>query len=161
MTTILARFNASAPVGEMKIPTFEIRVPNAEPIRICTGYEDQELIVDGVLQVFQATSISFSLPGKNASGQQRLTFSVGNVNGEAQRHVDAALEQDERIELIYREYLSSDRSQPAKRPITMVIVGGTLEGIEAQFEASYYDILNAAWPRERYTSQNAPGIKYL
>lgn len=160
--TILAEVYASAPTDEVIIPTLEIAVPGLAPIRICTGFEDHLLGVDGVMTLFEAGSLSITLPTVNAtSGQQTLQFGVANVNGIAQQHIDAALESGQATTLIYREYLSSDKTQPARRPYVMVLSGGTLEGGEAVFEASYYDLLNTAWPRERYTAETAPGIKYL
>ena len=75
--------------------------------------------------------------------------------------MDAALESNTPITLIYLEYLESDKSAPARQPYIMTISGIQLEGDEAQIEASYWDILNYAWPRQRYTEETAPGIKYL
>jgi hypothetical protein len=159
--TILSVVYASAPTDEVIIPTLEIQIPNGEPIRICSGFEDQVLGVDGVYHLFEAGSLSIALPKKDTSGQQTLTFGVANVSGIAQSYIDESLESGEQVPLIFREYLVSDKSAPARRPYTMVLVGGRLEGGEAQFEGSYQDLLNQAWPRERYTAQNAPGIKYL
>lgn len=159
--TILKVIYASAPTDEVIIPSIEIQVPGIESIRICHGFEDQQLGVDGVFYTFEAGALSVALPAQNTTGQQTLTFGVSNVNSVAQRYVDQALEADEHVFLIYREYLESDKSAPARPPYRMVVNGGQFEGSEAQFEASYYDLLNTAWPRERYTAQNAPGIKYL
>lgn len=159
--TILAVVYASAPTDEVIIPTLEIQLPGGAPIRICVGFEDQYLGVDGAYQMFEAGSLSISLPSKNTSGQQTLAFGVAGVNGRAQRYVDQALESGVRIPLIYREYLESDKSAPARRPYTLVLSGGEFEGDEAQFEASYYDLLNTSWPRERYTAATAPGLRYL
>jgi len=159
--TILSVVYASAPADEVSIPTLEIQIPGVATVRICSGFEDQILAVDGVNQTFEAGSLAVSLPSRNTSGQQTLTFGLWNVDGVAQRHVDAALEAGVQVKLIYREYLASDRSAPAARPYEMVLAGGAFEGGEAQFEASYYDILNTAWPRERYTVETAPGLKYL
>lgn len=160
MTTILKTVYASGG-SDVIIPSIEIQIAGLEPIRICQGFEDQLLGVDGTYHLFEAGSLSVSLPALNTSGQQNLNFGVANVNGVAQQYVDHALETDERVILIYREYLESDKSAPAKRPYTMIIRGGRFEAGEAEFQASYYDLLNVAWPRERYTAQNAPGIKYL
>lgn len=159
--TILQTVYASAPTSEVIIPTLEIQVPDGDPIRICQGFEDQLLGVDGVYQLFEAGSISIALPSKNTTGRQSLTFGVANANGLVQRHVDAALAEGVVVPMIYREYLASDKSAPAHKPYKMVMGGGVLEGMEAQLEASYYDLLNAAWPRERYTAETAPAIKYL
>lgn len=159
--TILSIVYASAPDSEVIIPTLEIQIPTGDPIRICADFEDHVLGVDGVYHLFEAGAISIALPKKDTSGQQALTFGIANVSGRAQRYVDEALESGAQVKLIYREYLISDKSEPARRPYEMVLSGGQLEGGEAVFEGSYYDLLNAAWPRERYTAQNAPGLKYL
>lgn len=160
--SIIAEVYASAPAGELIIPTLEIRVPGHDWLRICCGFEDHLLGIEGGEYVlFEAGSLSVSLPAKNSSGMQTLNFGVSNVRGTAQRYVHDALQADSTVLLIYREYLESDKSQPARRPRTMTLRGGTFERGEAQFECGYYDLLNTAWPRERYTPENAPGIKYL
>jgi len=42
-----------------------------------------------------------------------------------------------------------------------VVVGGECSALSVQVEAQYFDMLNFAWPRERYTVDKAPGTKYL
>lgn len=159
--TILERVYASRPVDEVLISTLEIQISGQEPLRYCADFVDHEFGVDGVMQTFQGISLSVSLPAVNTSGQQTVTFAVPAFDGQAQRYVDMALESGERVPIIYREYLMSDPSQPARRPYVMTLVGGSFEDGMAQFQAAYYDLLNAAWPRERYTAETAPGIKYL
>lgn len=159
--TMLQVVYASAPASEVLIPTLEIRIPGIEPIRICTGYKDMMFGVEGQMVPFEAGSLSISLPSVDTTGQQTLNFGTANVNGQAQRYVEAALESEQPTLLIYREYLLSDITEPAKRPYVMTMSGGVFEGFESEFSASYYDILNTAWPRERYTAETAPGIRYL
>lgn len=159
--TILSVVYASAPTEELIIPTLEVQLQNHDPIRICCGFEDQMLGVDGVMVPFEAGSLTISLPAKNASGNQTLTFGVPGVTGQVQTYVDHALAADAPVYLIYREYLESDKTVPARTPYRMVLRGGVIEGAVAQFEAGYYDILNTAWPRERYTAETAPGIRFL
>lgn len=159
--TILAVVYASAPTSEILFPTLEIQVPGNEPIRLVNGYEDQNFGVDGFMRLFTACPISVALPKKDTSGRQKLTFGIGSTNGEIQRYVDDALESGNLVPLIYREYLLSDKSAPARKPYVMNMSGGSLEANIAKLEASYYDLLNAAWPRERYTAQNSPGLKYV
>jgi len=158
--TILSVVYASAPADEVIIASLEILVPGHPPLRICDGFENQMLGVDGQMVLFEAGSLQVALPARNTSGQQTLSFGVSNVNGIAQRYVDDALEAGVQVQLIYRAYLESDKSAPAERPRTMTLTGGQFERGEAVFEAGYYDLLNAAWPRERFTAENAPGIKY-
>lgn len=159
--TILAKVYASAPTDQVLIPSIEILVPGKPPIRICVGFENQLLGVNGVYHEFEAGSISIALPKKDTTGNQRLSFGVSNINGTAQEYIDSALESGVKIPLIYREYLSTDLSAPARKPYELIITGGSLVEGEARFEASYHDLLNSAWSRERYTAETAPGIRYL
>lgn len=159
--TILKTVYASAPDDELILITLELRLSADHVLRVVQGFENQTLAVDGVYHEFTAAAISVALPSSNTSGQQSLRFSIGGINNIVQRYVDEALENKTPITLIYREYLESDKSAPARQPYVMVMSGIQLEGDEAQFEASYWDILNYAWPRQRYTEETAPGIKYL
>lgn len=159
--TILERVYASAPTDEIILPTLEIEVPGFPLIRLCSGFEDQLLGVDGVLQLFQAVDMAIALPAKGTNGQQSLSFGFANVTGQVQRYIDAAQESDDMVWVTYREYLLSDRLNPAKRPYRMTLTGGNIVEDIAQIEASFYDLLNTAWPRERYTEITAPGVKYL
>lgn len=158
--SLLEEVYASAPAGSLIIPSLEVNVPGQAPVRICCGFEDQMLGTETGFYMFEAGSLSISLPNKNATGLQSLSFGVANVNGDVQRKVDAALEADGEVIITYREYLESDKSAPARRPYVMTLRGGTFERGEVQFEAGYYDTLNTAWPRERYTAENSPGIRY-
>ena len=157
--TILSVVYASAPTNELIIPTLEIQLPERW-VRICASFEDQLLGVNGEMVWFEAGSLSITLPSKNSTSVQTLTFGVPAIDGAIQRYVDEALEADLEVKLIYREYLESDKSAPSRAPTVMTIRGGIFEDVEAQFEAGYYDILNTAWPRPRYTADTAPGIRF-
>ena len=161
MTTALSVVYASAPTNERIIPAIRIQLVGHDPIYICADYEDHVMGVDGNMVTFQRASLSVALPAKNTTGQQTLVFGIPDTEGDVQRYVDDALEAGQPVELTYYEYLESDLSAPAKRPRTMTIVGGDFQDAQVQLQASYYDMLNASWPRERYTAETAPGIKYL
>jgi hypothetical protein len=156
--SILAEVYASAPAGSLIIPTLEINIAGQAPLRICSGFEDQTLA--GML--FEAGSLSISLPAKNTTGMQTLNFGVAGVNSLVQQYMDAALESGQPVKIIYREFLESDKSAPARRPYVMDLIGGSLDPDgEASLSAGFFDVLNRRWPREVYTAQNAPGIRYL
>jgi hypothetical protein len=162
MPTALNVIYASAPTGVVLIPTLEILVPGQAPIRVCNGFEDLEAqLEDDTPVVFTAGNLVLEQPEKNDTGKQTLKFGLWNANGDAQKAVVAALDSDDETQIVYREYDSSDLTAPADQPQIFTLVGGTFEGIEVQLEASYYDILNTAWPRQRYTQNNAPAIAYL
>lgn len=159
--SIIKTVYASAPTDQVIIGSLEILVPGSEPLRVAADYESHWLGVDGVMRLFEAGPLSIALPSRDTRGNQALRFGVSGVSGRAQRLVDQALQASEPSTMVYREYLESDKSAPASRPLTMDIVGGFFEGPDAVFEGSFYDLLNSAWPRERYTSITAPGIQWI
>lgn len=153
---------ASAPSDQVILSTLEILVPGEEPIRVVAAYEDLTATLETDETVtFKAGPFEFARPNRDTSGQQTLEFSIANVTGEAQQAFEAALEADSEVPVIYREYLSTDLSAPAKLPYRMTLRGGSFEGIMVQVEAGYYDWLNTAWPRNRYTADFAPGLRYI
>jgi hypothetical protein len=117
--------------------------------------------VDGQLVLFEAAAVELSLPSRNASGQQTLRFGIAGANDRIRPIVDAMLESGQMVTLTSRTYLASDIAAPAERPYAMTVLSGGFENGAFVAEASYYDLLNTAWPRERYTAETAPGIQYL
>ena len=161
MTTLSAVY-ASAPSAEVLIPTLEIKHPAIPAIRTCAGFENHTVTLEtGEEVTFEASGLDVSLPARNASGQQNLVFAVENVTGIAQRGIEDALAEGGEISVIFRSFLASDLSTPAEPPLRMVLVGADFEGSTVQVTASYHDIINQAWPRERYTADFAPGLRYI
>lgn len=160
--SIIETVYASAPSDKVILATLEILVPDYEPIRVVAAYEDLTATLEtGETVTFQAGPFEYKEPSKDTRGQQTLTFSIANVTGEAQKAVEAGLESDSEVPVNYRVFLSTDLTAPAKTPFKMTLRGGTFEGMMVQVEAGYYDLLNTAWPRLRYTADIAPGLRYI
>lgn len=149
--------------GDVIIHTLEITCAAwAEPILLCNGFEDQHCITeDGRPLTFMASGIAVALPKKTNSGAQNLTFAIDNVTGEAQRKIDAALEAEKKVFITLRTYLDSDRTAPAENPYRAVVLGGKIKGASVQITAGFFDVINTAFPRDLYTVNFAPGIRYL
>ena len=73
----------------------------------------------------------------------------------------AAIDANERMTIIYRPFLASDKTTPADPPYFMTILSGAVQGASVRVEAGFFDLLNTAWPRDLYTASFAPGLKYL
>lgn len=160
--SLLERVYASAPTDQVLLPTLEIAVPGPDPIRVVSAYEDIEATTeDGETVTFLAGPFDYREPSKDTSGQQRLGFAIANVVGEAEDAVKTALEAAAEVPVIYREYLHTDLTAPAKRPYKMTLRGGSFKGLMVQVEAGYFDLLNHHWPRLRYTADFAPGLRYI
>lgn len=160
--TILERIFASGGT-EVVIPTLEITCSAwAAPILLCHGWDDHTCTTeDARVLTFLASGIQVALPKRDTSGTQVLTFAIDNVSGEAQRLVDQALEAGARIYLIFRHYVSSDKTAPAEPPLRLVVRDGEMSGTTLQVNAAWHDAINTAWPRTFYTGDFAPGLLYI
>ncbi len=162
MSTLIERVYASAG-SEVIIDTIELACDAwVESIYIVKGFDDMTLGLDGVVyKTFMAAPIAVALPKKSNQGRQSLTFAIDNVTGQAQRLIDTAIESGARIGLTFRRYLNTDLTQPSENPFYATVIGGNVSGTTVQVEAGFVDALNYAWPRKLYTTEFAPGLKYV
>jgi hypothetical protein len=160
--TILERVFASGGT-EVIIPTLEITCPAwSAPILLCNGYEDHTCVTeDARTLTFKAAAIAIALPKRDTSGAQKLTFGIDNVTGDAQQLIDQAIDAGELVNLTFRHYLSTDKTLPAEPPLKFVIKGGEMVGGSLRVNASFFDMINVAWPRAFYTPDFAPGLRYF
>ena len=162
MSELLQVVYASAPANQVIIHTLEFKNVDSETVRICADYVDHELTLEtSEVVTFESSQFDHQLPSKDTGGNQSLAFVLPNVDGAVQRWIDDALQGEEQVIVTYRAYLASDPSTPAEPPVVMTLVGASFAGAVVQLKASYFDLLNTAWPRLRYTSDFSPAIKYL
>lgn len=149
--------------GDIIINTIELACPAWDKsIFICGGFENQTCIDENDREItFIAAGIAVALPKKNNTGAQTLTFAIDNITGEAQQRIDEALDAEARVTLIYRAFLASDKSAPADTPYRMTVLSGDMQGSVIQIQAGFFDLLNTAWPRDKYTATFAPGLRYI
>ena len=160
--TILQRLYASGGT-EVLIPTVELTCAAwPESLRLCHGFEDVTAVdEEGISKTYEAGAIEIALPKIDTSGTQLLTFGLDNVDGRAQRLQDEALEARQRVRLTLRQYLSTDLSAPAERPLRFDVRDIAMEGSSVRVTAAFFDLINTAWPRVYYTADFAPGIQYF
>jgi len=164
MSIILAEVNAGANerLDEI-IRTLELTSAAwAEPVFICTGFEDITAVTeDGRTVTFIGANIDIALAAKNNKGNQTLAFAVDNTTGEASRLIDQAIEANARVTAIYRTYLSGNLTAPAEKPYVLTLLSGSIQGQEAQLQTGYFNMIGVAWPRQLYTVNFAPALRYL
>lgn len=147
---------------DVEIPTLEIRCSAWPTVYICAGFFDVTATLEtGQTVTFIACGMDVSLPKNNNDGGQTLGVAIDNVTGEGQRLVDAANAAGVGIELVYRTFLESDLGAPAEAAIQLDVLDVTIEGPTISFTAGYFDLINAAWPRVKYTADFAPGLRYI
>ena len=163
MSELINRVYASGG-SEVIIDTIELSCDAwPTPQRIVRGYEDLTLgLEDGVTQaVFIAAPVTVAYPKKSNSPTQTINFAIDNVTGEAQRLLDAAIEAQARINIVFRRYLNVDLTMPSEKPLYATVLSGSVKGTTVQVQAGFYDLLDYAYPRDTYTVEFAPGIQYL
>lgn len=133
-----------------------------DTIRIVQGFEDFTVTDEnGRVVTFTAGGIDIALPARDTSGNQTLSFAIDNVTGEAQQHIDDAINNRQQITLTLRTYISTDLTAPSERPFTATVLTADISGATVKVGAGFFDMINYAWPRKLYTKTFAPGLTYL
>lgn len=164
MSQILAEVNAGANERlDAIIRTLELTCSAWDaPVFICNGFDDVTAATEDSRTVtFVAANIDIALAAKNNKGNQTLAFAVDNTTGEVTKKVDLAIASKARVTAIYRTYLNTNLSAPAEKPYVLTVLGGTLQGQEAQLETGYFNMIGVAWPRALYTVNFAPALRYI
>ena len=158
--TILNRLYASSG-AEVIIETLQINI-GAGVYYLCKGYEDITATTEGGdVVTFAAAAIDIALPARNSDGTQDLQFAIDNVDGATSTAIRNALDNLDSASLTYRNYVSTDLTAPAAVPYTLAIKSGSWTATQAQIVAGYMNVLDTAWPRNRYTLPNYPGLRYM
>ena len=164
MSIILAEVNAGANEGPDEIiRTLELTCPAWDaPVYICTGFEDITAVTeDNRTLTFIGANIDIALASKNNKGNQTLAFAVDNTTGEVTQRVDQAIDGNARVTVTYRTYLSGNLTAPAERPYVLSLLSGEIQGVEAQLQTGFFNMIGVAWPRELYTVNEYPALRYI
>ncbi|QMP23937.1 baseplate gene transfer agent protein [Pseudomonas phage DDSR119] len=134
----------------------------AAPIRLVQGFKGKRLgFGDGTYADFEAVPMGLVLPKRGTGENQKLTFAIDNVLGEAQRAIDQALDAGLEVVLIFRRYTEGDYYGPAERPFRATVKGGGMKGQTVQLDAGFNNILDWKWPRDIYDIYEFQDITYL
>lgn len=129
---------------------------------VINGFKDQLLgTEDGRVLLFKAINLGISLPSKDGKGNQTLTFATDNTTGEVTDLVDLSVEENATVTCVYRTWLSSNKAAPSERPYRLTVLGGELQGVIANLDAGYFNILMTAYPRRYLTADYAPALRYI
>lgn len=129
---------------------------------VISGFKDQMLgTEDGRTLLFKAINLGIDLPNKDGKGNQTLTFATDNTTGEVTDLVDLSTEANATVTCIYRTWLTSNKAAPSERPYRLTVLGGELQGVVANLQCGYFNILTTAYPRRYLTADYAPGLRYI
>lgn len=158
--SILERLYASGG-HEIEHETLAITV-GSDTYYLTKGWEDLQAVLETGEQVtFKACGMDVAKPARNADGVQDLRFALTNIDGVVSSKIRAALAARQEMTVTLRVYLSSDLLAPIKRPLSMAIKGGQWTATEVQITAGFMNILDTAWPRDRFNLSKHPGLRYI
>lgn len=124
------------------------------------GFEPLEAALEtGEVVAFADCGISIALPKRGSDGKQDLKFALCNIDGSVSGFLRAALKDRREINLVYREYISTDLAYPS-RILRYKVKNGSATATEAQIVAGYFNLLETLWLRFNYTGDFAPGMRY-
>ena len=140
-----------------QLPTITLQIDNDEigQLNFVLGYEDKK--IDDV--TYRASAFTVQLPERSDSGFTDLSFSICGVNGQCFDYIKRALASHATTFLTLKQWHSETKE--LLYTLTLTVTGGQLSRDQANFTASFCDMLNTEFPKLRYTAFNAPGLKYV
>lgn len=158
--SILERLYASGG-REVELETLAIQV-GVQTFYLTKGWDDITATLEtGEVVTFTACGMDIAKPARNADGVQDLRFAISNISGVVSNQIRAALAAKVEMIATFRLYLSTDLLAPAQRPFSVVIKGGQWTATEVQITAGFMNVLDTAWPRDRYVLSKHPGLRYM
>lgn len=140
-----------------QLPAVTLTIENEEigELNFILAYEDKK--IDDVL--YHASAFTVQMPERSDSGFTDLSFSICGVNGQCYDYIKRALASHATTFLTLKQWHSETKE--LLYTLTLTVTGGQLTRDQANFTASFCDMLNTEFPKLRYTANNAPGLKYV
>ncbi|WP_329914027.1 DUF1833 family protein [Stenotrophomonas sp. SMYL86] len=146
---------------EVELETLAIQI-GAQTFYLTKGWDDFTARLEtGEAATFTACGMDIAKPARNADGVQDLRFALSNINGVVSTQLRAALAAKQEMVATFRLYLSTDLLAPAERPFIVKVKGGQWTATEVQITAGFMNVLDTAWPRDRYVLSKHPGLRYM
>jgi len=113
----------------------------------------------GEIVMFVAMGFELNLPPVDTAPVPEIVVTLDNISREIVKHLDAAADSQEKIEVTYRPYLSTDLEGPQlDPPIHLVLTEVEADVFRVTGKARMLDIGNKAFPSENYTARTYPGL---
>jgi len=164
---------ASAPSDVVILHTLELRHPAfvdelSNPIAVRVVRDNQDLTARleataplnaGEMVTFTAMGFNLELPSIDTSPVPEISITLDNISRELVKHLDAAVQTQDKIEITYRPYLSTDLEGPQlDPPFTLVLTEVSADAMRITGRARMLDIGNKAFPSDVYNSLRFPGL---
>jgi len=164
---------ASAPSNVVILHTLELRHPSfvdeqglpttvrvvRDNTDLVAKLEDNAPLNPTEWVTFIAMGFDLELPPVDTAPVPEISITLDNVSREMVTHLNNAAESQDKIEVTYRPYLSTDLEGPQMDPpITLVLTEVEADVFKVTGRARMLDIGNKAFPSITYNSTNYPGL---
>jgi hypothetical protein len=138
----------------------------SSPIRVVRDYSDLTATLESTAPedpstevTFTAFAFDFKKPEIGTDGVPQLTIEIDNVSREIVANIELAVATEDVVEATYREYISSDLTNPQNDPpMHMKILSINADIFKVSAVAGFGDFSNKLWPREKYDADRFPGL---
>jgi hypothetical protein len=150
----------SAPSDTFIWETLELRHSRFSRVFYFTthGVQFNAFLETGGQVSFDPIPFALKLPRSDAAGQQELQVSISNVGQDLVNELEAAATApQERIECVYRVYVSTDLSGPSNVPLRLSIAEISMNDEAVTGSANRADVVNRKFASDLYDVQQFPG----
>ena len=167
MSDALKEAYAAAPANLIVYHTLELYHPAFDqPIRVVRDSADLEAFLEddaprdaGEEVLFIAFPFDITPPSVDVAGSPMCTIEIGNTTREVTVQLEAAMSSAELLEVIYRQYISTDLSGPQNNPpLTLTVFRITADVFRVRAQAGFGDLANRRFPSQDYTAERFPGL---
>ena len=164
---------ASAPSDIVILHTLELRHPsflddngNLIAVRVVRDNKDLTARLEPTaplnaneMVTFTAMGFDLELPPIDTSPVPEISITLDNVSRELVKHLDAAVQTQDKIEITYRPYLSDDLEGPQlDPPFTLILSEVSASNLRITGRARMLDIGNRSYPSDIYTASKFLGL---
>ena len=153
---------ANGQVDDPILDTIELTHPDtATELFYVRDFADHDFTLeDGfTVQTFKRAGFQIETPVTASQGLQQMAVKVDNVGLEASDFVNEIKHSKEAVSLVYRQYLLSDPTTPARRPLKMFLTDFKITVDSVISKAVIQDIVNTPMIAKKYTKEFFPALK--
>lgn len=108
---------------------------------------------------FVGRAFQLSLPAINADGLPEMSLAIDDVGNQVSSFLKLLLGSQVALEITYRPYFSDTPGAPQMDPpLVMYLRGARKQGPTVQGRATFADLVNKKFPRQRYDRSRFPSL---
>ncbi len=155
------------PAGMVIHHTLELWHPAfSTPIRVVRDFVDLTATLESTAPrgastavLFVAFNFDITKPEVSPTGVPQITISLDNVDRSIVANIEAAMGSSEMVQVIYREFISTDLSAPQNNPpLTMTIMNIVADIFKITATAGFNNLMNKRFPTLEYSAETFVGL---